>query len=381
MDEFIVLLIIAFVIIGAMMAIGTPLANWASGNWTSGGGATGNFRLLSSFDLGSVGLTGGEDSRSVKFGSFTLGETQTESLKSMQSLGVSQGYFGADAKKFEINVDPNVIGNLKDVRISFDLTETNQYGNLVIKWNDKVVFDKVANINRYDIVIPAQDVKETNVLDVSAGNPGLYFWAATFYGTQNFEVNGEYGTEKIATFKVYPNELDSWSKGVLKFYASGGQGADLHVKLNGQEIYSSASAGGQVTREYQLSELSNAIKSGDNVLSFRSSSLLSMENVEFDVFVSGTGSAKERFVNFSKDDITLLRGAGKGKIEFDVRSASKAGILTVKINGNPLSVSDVATGQNSIEFVSSYVIEGRNTFAFSGTGSWDISGVRVGISY
>ena len=136
MDEFIVLIIVAFVIIGAMMLIGTPLAEWAGGEWP-GGGVTGNYKSLASFDLGRVGLSETEVSRTVSFGSFTLGQTQAETLKEMSTLGISQGYFGSDSKKFDIRVDQNVLNNMKDVKISFDMGEANLYGNLVIKWNGK----------------------------------------------------------------------------------------------------------------------------------------------------------------------------------------------------------------------------------------------------
>lgn len=378
MDEFIVLLIIALVIIGAMMVIGTPLANWASGNWTGG---TGNFKVIASFDLGKVGLSGSEASRSVKFGSFTLGQMQSETLKEMASVGVSQGYFGSDPKKFEINVDQNVLNNLKDVKITFEMGETNQYGNLIFKWNDKVIFDKLANLNRYDIVIQPSDVRESNTLEISAGTPGMYFWAATYYGLQNFRVLAEYGSEKFVSFKVYPNEVEAWSKGVLKFYTTSGQQGNIRVKLNGQEIYSSSNPEHLVTKEFEFSQIGNILRVGDNVLSFKSSNVFNLDDVEFDIYLSGGSAAKERYFNITKDDMNLLRGNGKGKIEFNVDSIEKDGVLTIKVNNNQLNVQTVGSGKNTVEFASSYMVEGTNTVSFAGTGSWDISGVRVGIGY
>jgi hypothetical protein len=379
MDEFVVLLIIALVIIGVIVAIGTPLADWASGNVNVGG--TGNFKTLASFDLGSVGQSGDEASRSVKFGSFTLGQTQSEPLKEMASLAVSQGYFGADPKKFEISVDQNLLNSLKDVRISFDMGETNLYGNLVFKWNDKVVFDKLANLNRYDIVIQPADVKESNTLEISAGTPGLYFWAATYYRMQGFRVVAEYGFEKFASFKVYPNELEAWDKGVLRFYTTSGQQGNLQVRLNGQQIYSSSSPEHVVAKELEFSEIGNSLKIGDNVLSFRSDSVFELDDVRFDIYVTGGGAVKERYVNFTGADIGLLNGKGKGRIEFNVDEVTKEGVLSVRINNRLLSSITPSPGKNTVGFVSGDVIEGTNTFAFSGTGGWDISGVKVGIAY
>jgi len=380
MDEFIVLLIVAFVIIGAMVIIGTPLAELSEGNWPGGGGTiSGNYKSLASFDLGKVGSTESEISRRLSFGSFTLGQTQSETLKEMSKVATSQGYFGSDPKEFEIKVDENVLNNLKDVKISFEMGEANLYGNLVITWNEKVFFDKVANINRYDVIIPPENVKEMNTLVISAGNPGMYFWAATYYELKNFKVLGEYGPEKFMSFKVYPNEIEAWSKGVLKFYTTKGQGGTLTVKLNGNEIYRETDPEHVVRKEFEYSDIGNAIKIGDNIMAFKSTSTFDVDDVEFEIYLSGGGLTKEREVTVSEEDMNLLKSGKDGEIKFTVDSMHRQGILNIKINDNQLSVQTVRSGENIIGFDSNDVFEGANTITFSGTGSWDISGVDVRI--
>ena len=325
MDEFMVLLIVAFVILGAMFLIGTPLAEWAEGRWP-GGGTEGNYRELASFDLGKVGLSETEVSRTITFGSFVLGQTQSETLKEMKKLGVSQGYFGGNPKKFDIKVDLNVLSNLKDVKIAFDMGETNLYGNLVIKWNGKTFFDKPANLNRYEIIIPPENVKEENTLEISAGNPGLYFWAATYYELENFRVLGEYGPEKFMSFRVYPNEIESWSKGVLRFYTTRGRGGEIVVKLNGREILREANPEHLVTKEFEYSEIGNALRIGDNILSFKSDDVFEIDDVEFEIRLSSGSVTKERDINITKEDIELLR-SGKGEITFTVENIYRQGVL------------------------------------------------------
>jgi len=374
MDEFVVLLIVAVVAIGGLMLIGTPLANWATGNWTS----TGNFRLLSSFDLGRVGLSGNESSRTVNLGSFMLGETQTDVLKDMATLGVSQGYFGADPKKFDMPVSANILATLKDVKISFNIEESNLYGNLVFKWNDKVVFDKMANLRSYEIVIPAADVKASNTLDIVCGTPGLYFWAATSYKLIGFKAIAEYGPEKFLSFALYPQEIEAWSKGTLRF-STPGQAGEITIKLNGYEIYRSSNPERQVTKEFTYSDIGGALRVGDNVLSLKSTSAFAIDNLQFEI--GGPSGAKEREVNATKDDVALLNGAGRGEIEFNVDSILKEGALTIKINGKQINVQAVTTGKNTVQFDSGEIVEGRNTIAFAGTGSWSISGVKVRIVY
>jgi hypothetical protein len=377
MDEFIVLLVIAVVIIGAFMVIGTPLANWTTGNWTTSGGA---YREIASFELGKVGLSESEVSRTAKFGSFTLGQTQSDTLKEMASVGVTQGYFGSDPKKFDISVDQNVLNNIKDVKISFSIGETNLYGNLIIKWNDKIVFDKLANLNRYDVVIEPGDVRESNTLEIAAANPGLYFWAATLYDLENFKVAAEYGPEKFVSFKVYPNEIEAWNKGILRFYTTSGQAGEIRVKLNGMEIYVSSNPEHLVEEEYDYSDIGNAIKIGDNILAFKATNVYELDDVEFEIRLSSGAAVKERDFNVTSADLSALSGNDKGRIEFEVDSVYRQGVLNIKLNDNQLSVQTVREGKNTINFDDSDVLQGANTISFSGTGSWDISNVKVGIA-
>ena len=382
MDEFIVILIIALVAIAALMVVGGPLAQMAEGTWpVAGGGASGNYKSLASFDLGNVGVSQDEVTRAIRFGSFTLGETQSDTLESLPNLGVSQGYFGGDAKKSYLYVNPNVLSNIKDVKVSFDMGETNLYGNLIVKWNDKVVFDKLANLNRYDIVIDAADVKESNTLELSASTPGMYFWASTYYGLQNFAVIAEYGPEKFMSFKIYPNEVETWSKGVLKFYTTSGQSGLIRVKLNGADIYSSSNPEHLVSKEFQYSEIGNALKIGDNMLSFKSDTVYEIDDAEFDIVVAAGSSIKERDFTINAENLNLLKGNGKGRIEFVVNSTHKQGVLSIKINDNQLNIQSVRAGANTVDFTSSDVVEGANTISFAGTGSWEINSVKVGIAY
>lgn len=219
-----------------------------------------------------------------------------------------------------------------------------------------------------------------NTLEISAGNPGLYFWAATYYNLLNFRVLGEYGPEKFLSFKVYPNEVEAWSKGILKFYTTRGQQGEITVKLNGKEIYRESNPKHLVIKEFEYSEIGNIIKIGDNILAFKSDKAFEIDDVEFEILLSSGGVTKERDINITRGDINLL-SSGKGEIEFTVDSIYREGVLSIKINNNQLNVQTIRSGENTIEFNSDDVLEGTNTITFSGTGSWDISNVKIGIRY
>ena len=380
MDEFIVLLVIAIVIIGVLIVFGGPLADLSEGNFPSSPGAGSKYREIASFDLGRVGLSDTEVSRLSDMGSFTLGQTQSDTIKEMPLLKVSRGYLNEDMKSFKINVNDALLKNIKDVKISFDVGESNLYGNLIIKWNDKIIFNRVANLNHYDIQIKPESVKTSNILEVSASTPGMYFWASTYYELKNFKVSGEYGPEKFMSFKIYPSDIESWSKGILRFYTTKGNGAELVVKLNGYEIYRKVNPEHLINLEFDYSDIGEKIKIGDNILTFKSDKPIYIDDVQFEVRLSTGKIVKEKEVNITSDDIALL-GKGKGEITFTVNEIYKQGVLSIEINNRELNVQTLREGENSVGFGLDDVFEGLNTLRFSGTGSWDISNVKIGIKY
>jgi hypothetical protein len=375
MDEFIVLLVIAIIILAILVAFGTPLAEWA-GTTIPG---TERTKELASFSLGRIGFTEGEVERTIKFGSFTLGQTQTESLKKMPSLGVCQGLLCSDKKAFEIRVNEEILNGLRSAKIRFDMGETNLQGNLVIKWNDKIFFDTVANLNRYEITIEPKNVKKTNVLEISARAP-WYFLGQTVYNLKDMEVIAEYGPEKFFSFEIFPNELEAWDKGVLNFYTTSGQQGELVMKLNGKEIYRKTKPKHLESIEFEYSDIANILKIGDNILSLKSDDVFLIDDLRFDIYLTISDIAKQRVFEVTSDDMNLLK-TGEGRISFYVEKEFKRGIFSIKLNDNDLNVLTIKSGRNEVTFASEDVKEGSNSLVFSGTGSWDISNVNVTIIY
>ena len=89
MDEFIVLLVIAFVILGALMVFGTPLMEIMGSPQPKG-------NVITEFSLGRVGYSESEVYRTITFGSFGLGHSQEETLRSLKKVGVNNPVFCLD---------------------------------------------------------------------------------------------------------------------------------------------------------------------------------------------------------------------------------------------------------------------------------------------
>ncbi len=386
MDEsmsFAVLLVVAFVIIGLLMVFGTPLAEW-------GGETGGNYKQIAYFpSLGSVGFSEHNVERSIKFGSFTLGRPQTENLKiggaeSLPNLKVSSGaWFGLtqpDTKSFNIQVGQHILNDLRGVKISFDMGDTNLLGNLVIKWNGKVVFEKVANLNHYEIPIDKDNVKGSNILEISAASPGFQFWTSNVYNLRNFKIVAEYGDEKFFSFEIYPNEMEAWHQGTLHFYTTSGQTGEVVIKLNGHEIYREKNPSHLVSIKLNYSDIANIAKIGDNILALKANNVFYIDDLTFDILLSTTRAERSREFNLTEEDYNLL-GRGRGEISFKVEKVFREGELKVELNGNEFDVGAVEMGENRIEFTSSEAVKGTNTLRFSGTGGWEISEVKIGVRY
>ena len=365
MDEFIVLLVIAFVILGALMVFGTPLMEIMGSPQPKG-------NVITEFSLGRVGYSESEVYRTITFGSFGLGHSQEETLRSLKKVGVSKGYFGEDSKAYEVDTGQEILNGLKDVKISFNMGETNLLGNLVIKWNDVVVMDKVANLNRYSIKIDPEFVAETNNLEISAANPGIYFWAANTYSLEDLDIVAEYGPEKFFSFEIYPNELEAWNTGTLSFYTTSGNNGELSIKLNGMEIFRQVNPEHLTKIDMKFSDIANKMKIGENVLSLKADNPFDIDDMKLDISLSSNSVPRERDFEIS-DELNT----DSAEVIFEVDSIYKAGTLSIKINNNELNIQNVRTGENTIDFDPDYLQEGKNIITFSGTGSWEISNVKI----
>jgi hypothetical protein len=366
MDEFIILLVIAFIVLGVLMIFGTPLSELAG--QTPGIGSN----TLAEFTVGQVGFSESDVYRTVSFGSFALGQPQEEVLRSLKRVGVSKGYFGEDFKTYEILANRNVLNGLKDVSITFYIENTNLLGNLIINWNSQTVLDKVANLDRYRIKIEPQFVTTSNNLMISAGPPGIAFWDANSYVLKDLEVVAEYGPEKIFYFEIYPNELEAWNLGTLKFYTTSGNNGELSIRLNGNEIFRKVNPEHLTEVELKFSDIANKMKLGENVLSLKSDKPFEIDDLKLDISLSTSNVVRERDFTVPEQGLPP-----KGHVIFNVDSIYKPGVLRIKINNHELNVQTIRSGENTVEFDAGYLESGQNTISFSGDGSWDIGDTRI----
>ncbi|MFH1445292.1 MAG: hypothetical protein ABIF08_02310 [Nanoarchaeota archaeon] len=373
MDDFMWVLAAAFLILIAMFFV----------SFIPGIGLTGGEDLIEvdTFRVGAVGRVSQFPTSTIDLGSFTVGETQTELLKAVPMMTVYSGLGGAESKKYEINI-PEGFGDLakrEAVAINFDVSESNLYGDLVVKWNGKEFMRKRASPRQYTIVIPKEFVKASNNIEIYPEGPGLIFWASTTYTIKNFDIALNYGPSKIFSFQLNQDEIESWLKGRVDFFAtsqSGEAASKLIIKVNGDEIYSVKPDGSGLV-EFGYSDA--PILLGDNLLTFAAQDdTIIMNGVKLKMFL--TTSELIKTFNFKMDDaqINLISsGVYKPKVRFYIEQIASGGTLDIKVNGNARQISAMVTGPNNFYIPESYLSNGANIIEFSGTGSWYIGSATI----
>lgn len=369
MDDFIYVLVASLVILAGLVAFSSL------GPIVPSTGPQPMYTSIESFFLGDVGFTTTMPVRTLSFGAFTVGQTQSESLKSIPETRIASSWFGTEQESLTIEVPSYYLDTLRDIKIDFNVYDTNQYGRLVIEWNGREVFREFADRGAYSVGIDPNFVRESNTLKIMAEGPGLIFWASSTYILQNLDIEVEYGPEKVLPFQIMSGELQSFDKGEISFYSEEDQ--NLTVKVNNIEIYSDSEFG-SVTMDFDFFRV--PLQTGNNILSFSSPSSLRLRNVELKIFLLSNEITRTRFFNITGEHLNLLnQGVVTGKIEVIVDTITRPGALTVKLNGHSLSVPTIQEGSNTITFYSGDVMEGENELRFSGTGSFYISEANVGL--
>jgi hypothetical protein len=199
------------------------------------------------------------------------------------------------------------------------------------------------------------------------------------YIMKDFEVLLNYGPSKIFSFQLNQDEVESWMKGRVSFYATGTSGKStsrLIVKVNGDEV-SSVAPDGAGAIEFGYADA--PINLGDNLVTFAAQDdMIILHNVQLKLFLSTSELEKQFNFNIFDDKYSLLNsGQYKARIRFYVEDIASGGTLTMNINGNQKAIRTMSAGSNTLYISTTELKSGSNTISFSGAGSWYISKVFV----
>ncbi len=372
-DEFVWVLAIALVLVVIFMAVAAVVpfnpaipAN-QTGNLTAGAGAIATFP-----QMGFVGYSSSYSGQSADYGSFAVGQAQADNLKKAVQLDICAGLWCNRQQELPVNVPAYYMDTVKDLKISFAIYDTNQYGDLVVKWNGKEFHRGRSAPQDYLITINKEYVKDSNTLQIYAEGPGLMFWASTIYALRDLRADIEYGPAHINTFALSQGELNAWNSGELGFYGSGGPG-ELRVRANGYVVYQGMPAG-QVTIPLNYSSANP--KLGENLIVFDAvgGGVFTLNNVQLRLYLMTNQIVKSKSFQLSAADYGRL---GQGKISFIVNSVQRDGDMTIKLNGKSLNVPKPSVGTNIVYFTRAEAAQGSNTLELTGSGYWDVGDMAI----
>lgn len=331
---------------------------------------------VSSFSPGEVGYVQDYVSRVIDLRTFTVGEEQLELLKAYPQMELSAGLLGGESEETAINVPNYLMDTARDVTITFDIYQTNNYGNLVVKWNGREIANQALERGRHELFIDREHVKGSNTLEVYTTGPGFMFWASSVYILKNFNVNLMYGPQRIIPFEMLSSEMETFDRVELNAYASGT--GTLQVKINGVDVYS-GSPTGTLSQQYTLFDA--PVRVGQNILTFiDETGTYTLRDTVFRIYTRGDRIVASHRFNMSDENYNFLANSiFTGKVEYLVENIARQGVVDIEVNSRQLSTSEPRLGWNSATFTANLVNPGDNLITISGTGSFRISSVVIGL--
>jgi len=123
--------------------------------------------------------------------------------------------------------------------ISIDILDTNHEGNLIVKVNNEVVYDRSAPSGRIKIPVKKSLLSSYNTVEVSSGSTWK-FWTSSFYRMDKieFSVNLYGGKEHVEYFSVSDDALRNFKSAKLQFEIEDYTGdGNLIIKINDRVIF------------------------------------------------------------------------------------------------------------------------------------------------
>ena len=180
-DEFIWVVTIGMVVIAVLLfTLGSKPG--------SEGNTTENItEIMGEFRVGAVNK---DIPRNIRIGdfsvSFTLG---SNTIKEDSDIEIRKGLFETKDFKMSGRIDDDldlVTGGF----LVIEILDYSDAGNLIVKINDREVYNQITNPGEINIPLEKSDLKSYNVIELSASSPGWKFWSTSIYKID--KINGRY---------------------------------------------------------------------------------------------------------------------------------------------------------------------------------------------
>ncbi len=332
-------------------------------------------------DLGNIET----NKRKIFIGDVNVGKNlQYGIVKKEPLFEVYNGLFGRSSKEifFETNEG-------KKVRISFIVNRTNRYGNLIVLFNGKEIFNNVTQEGERILIDVEDNVKDKNTIIIKASSSLPKIWAPTKYEILDLivEVLDYKDNKGYIEFELLPEEYKGLNKVELRFNVIDTNNyKPLYFVVNGKQVFYDmfeSSAQPHVVWLYRKDNL----KAGINVLKLFTDTNSYYKIKNFEIIIDSVGNyktsrASNTFV-ISQEEYEFIdknKDILEGIVEIKTNNILLDKGIVVYINGaryvlNNLRKYDI----NLLTFDISLLKSGRNEIIIETEGMYDIEYIKIGI--
>ncbi len=216
MDEFIIVLVVALVLLGALFLLFGPQYPSFQQQPTK------NISTVAEVAVGQVGFVSSVPAKTVQLKPFSAGTTQLEVLKDWGTQEISAGFSSKDVSE-EISPNKNLKDYTEKITLEFDVSKdkTNSAEDLVISGDrNEIIRGKPAE-GHQALRIPKENITDSNSLKIFTSAPGLAtIVKSTAYTLDNLKITQEYGQAKVEVLDLAASDLEVFDRGEINFAAS-----------------------------------------------------------------------------------------------------------------------------------------------------------------
>jgi hypothetical protein len=169
--------------------------------------------------------------------SYLVGEEVIDSKEDFEVVG---GYFERFPAYLSGIISTELLPAIKAGTIRLVVRESNEVGNLIVKFNDEEIFNRMAVPGEYLIDIDPRAIKRSNTIAISSGAPLWRFWISSIYkfSLASFEIEYEEKKFKDMEFVLAPEEVLYFKSGKISFRCKKCEPVeDLLIEINGVRVF------------------------------------------------------------------------------------------------------------------------------------------------
>lgn len=187
------------------------------------------------------------DWKEIELGDLISEECTVHSTQLLDSsFSVQNGVlFGSTDYERTFGLDREMVENQNNATLSFEIDDTNNYGELSLSLGNETFFYQ--NALRGEHLVELPKLSEENILRVSTKSSSWRIWAPSKYQISNLTLDVSYSSKEVpfVEFDLPYYVYNSFYRGELRFDSV--TSADISVILNGFEVYTSSNCYGDTT--------------------------------------------------------------------------------------------------------------------------------------